>query len=169
MSERSKRILKCIENSKLSYGELSNITGIPKSALQRYATGETEKVPIDRIEAIAKATHVTAAYLMGWESEELQQHFQSMAVDMKARVFEFMENAFDDFEINHMRDFDKLNRSNQSRVINYTKSILKTQQMEEEQAHLTPFAAHHRTDIVETDVTDEMKQHDMDIVNDPDF
>lgn len=67
MSERSKRILESIENSNLSYGELSNITGIPKSALQRYATGETEKVPIDRIEAIAKATHVSASYLMGWE------------------------------------------------------------------------------------------------------
>lgn len=70
MSERSKRILFAIEKSGLSYGELSNITGIPKSALQRYATGETEKVPIDRIEAIANATHVSSAYLMGWEDEK---------------------------------------------------------------------------------------------------
>lgn len=67
MSERSKRILKAIEDSELSYGELSKLTTIPKSALQRYATGETEKVPIDRIELIAKATGVTAAYIMGWD------------------------------------------------------------------------------------------------------
>lgn len=67
MSERSKRILKAIQETELSYGELSKLTGIPKSALQRYATGETEKIPIDRLEAIAKAVNVSAQYLMGWE------------------------------------------------------------------------------------------------------
>ena len=69
MSERSKRILKSINNSDLSYGELSKLTGIPKSALQRYATGATEKIPIDRIEAIAKATGVQASYLLCWDSD----------------------------------------------------------------------------------------------------
>ena len=53
MSERSERILQAIQNAELSYSELSKLTGIPKSALQRYATGETEKIPIDRIEAIS--------------------------------------------------------------------------------------------------------------------
>jgi len=67
MSERSKRIYKAITASGLSYGELSKLTGVPKSALQRYATGETEKVPIDRMEAIANATGTTTTYLMGWE------------------------------------------------------------------------------------------------------
>lgn len=69
MNERSQRILNSITNSQLSYGDLSKLTGIPKSALQRYATGETEKVPIDRIESIAKSTGVTSAYLMGWNDE----------------------------------------------------------------------------------------------------
>lgn len=69
MNERSKRILAAITDSHISYGELSKITGIPKSALQRYATGETEKIPIDRIEKIAKATGVTSQYLLGWEEE----------------------------------------------------------------------------------------------------
>lgn len=67
MSERSKKILDSIEKANLSYGELSKITGIPKSALQRYATGETEKIPIDRLEQIADATNVSVQYLMGWE------------------------------------------------------------------------------------------------------
>jgi len=70
MSERSQRINKAISDSGLSYGELSKITGIPKSALQRYATGETEKVPSDRIELIAEATKVSAEYIMGWETEK---------------------------------------------------------------------------------------------------
>lgn len=70
MGETARRIYESIFNAKLSYGELSNITGIPKSALQRYATGETEKVPIDRIEKIAKATNVSAEYLLCWEQEK---------------------------------------------------------------------------------------------------
>lgn len=67
MTNRSDRILEAIKNSGYSYGELSELTGIPKSALQRYATGETTKVPIDRIELIAKYTRVSSTYLMGWD------------------------------------------------------------------------------------------------------
>ena len=66
MSEISQRIIDAMRNADLSYGELSKITSIPKSALQRYATGATEKIPLDRIDAIAKATNVTAAFLLGW-------------------------------------------------------------------------------------------------------
>lgn len=67
MSDVSNRILNLISSKELSYGELNKITNIPKSALQRYATGETEKIPLDRIEILATALGVTAAYLMGWE------------------------------------------------------------------------------------------------------
>lgn len=63
----SERIRKAIEETHLSYGELSKLTKIPKSALHRYATGETGKCPIERIEAIASATGVPASYLLGWE------------------------------------------------------------------------------------------------------
>lgn len=67
MSEISKRILDTIVSKEISYGELSDRTGISKSALQRYATGQTEKVPIDRLEKIADAIGVTTSFLMGWE------------------------------------------------------------------------------------------------------
>ena len=67
MSDISCRILALIQQQRISYGDLSSITHIPKSALQRYATGETEKIPLDRLEVIASALHTTPAYLMGWE------------------------------------------------------------------------------------------------------
>lgn len=67
MSELSNRILNLILSNDFSYGELSQMTGIPKSALQRYATGETEKIPFDRLELIAKALGTTSAALMGKE------------------------------------------------------------------------------------------------------
>lgn len=71
MSDISARILKIILNKDISYGELSEKTGIPKSALQRYATGQTEKIPIDRLQVIAKALGTTAPYLMGWEESSV--------------------------------------------------------------------------------------------------
>lgn len=67
MSDISERIMRTIKRKNISYGELSNMTGIAKSALQRYATGETEKIPLPRLEKIADALCVNAAYLMGWE------------------------------------------------------------------------------------------------------
>lgn len=67
MSDISERIMSTIKRKNISYGELSNMTGIAKSALQRYATGETEKIPLPRLEKIADALCVSAAYLMGWE------------------------------------------------------------------------------------------------------
>lgn len=71
MSEISDRLLELINTNNISYGELSKETGIPKSALQRYATGETEKIPISRIEILAKALHTTASYIMGWKDDKL--------------------------------------------------------------------------------------------------
>ena len=63
----SRRILEKIKEKNMSYYELSKKTGIPKSALQRYATGETSKIPLDRLEMIAKALNCSPIYLMGWE------------------------------------------------------------------------------------------------------
>ena len=67
MSDISERLYATINEKEYSYGELSKLTGIPKSAIQRYATGETEKIPIDRLESLASALNVSTAYLMGWE------------------------------------------------------------------------------------------------------
>ena len=67
MSELSNRILNLILRQEISYAELSRLTSIPKSALQRYATGETEKIPVDRLELIAKALHTSSAALIGWQ------------------------------------------------------------------------------------------------------
>lgn len=71
MNDISGRILQLINEKDISYGELAKLTGIPKSALQRYAVGETVKIPLDRLECIATALNTTPAYLMGWESENV--------------------------------------------------------------------------------------------------
>lgn len=77
MNAISERILNLLAEKDISYGELSIQTNIPKSALQRYATGQTEKIPIDRLDRIAKALNTTPAYLMGWEESQPREDANS--------------------------------------------------------------------------------------------
>ena len=92
MSDISKRILETITCKDISYGDLSDKTGIPKSALQRYATGQTEKIPIDRLEKIASAIGVTTSFLMGWDSadEKEQPTVSGELSDIKARLIQYV-------------------------------------------------------------------------------
>ena len=72
-----------------------------------------------------------------------------------------------------------LNASNKDRVTNYAEKLLDIQRLEEQshitqlpqedKSYLAPVAAHKRTDIADEDITDNMKQHDMDIMNNDDF
>ena len=68
MAGARERIKEQMELYKMSYGELSNATGIPRSTIHHYVTSEC-KLPIDFIETIAKPLHTTPEYLMGWEEE----------------------------------------------------------------------------------------------------
>jgi len=63
----SARIRKLMNERNMSYGELSEKTGLYKSALQRYATGGVKKLPIDAIERIAMGLGCAPAYLAGWQ------------------------------------------------------------------------------------------------------
>ncbi len=69
MNDISKRISEILAEKEISVRSLAERTGIPKSAMQRYITGETGKIPISRVPVIAKALGVSAAYLMGWAVE----------------------------------------------------------------------------------------------------
>lgn len=67
MSAISDRLLPYFEKSGMSYSDLSEMTGVPKSALQRYCTGATENIPLDRLKKIAIALEAPVTYLLGWE------------------------------------------------------------------------------------------------------
>jgi len=59
-------LLSAFEASGLTYDELAKRTNLPKSALYRYINGDTEKIPIDRFQAICNELHVDARSLLGW-------------------------------------------------------------------------------------------------------
>lgn len=66
--EIAAKLLKAFEESEYSYGELSRYTGIPKSALQRYITGDTGKIPMDRLRLICEKLDLDTAEVLGWDS-----------------------------------------------------------------------------------------------------
>lgn len=71
------------EKKNLSYSQLSKITGIAKSTLQRYETGATSKIPLEAVKKIANALNVSQEKLMGWEEttqeqDELQEYLEEL-------------------------------------------------------------------------------------------
>ena len=92
MTTVSDRIREQMERLSLSYGELAQKTGLSKSAVHRYATGSTDKVPTEALERLARALHVTPAYLTGWEEEPrvLAAHFDGK--DFTAEEWQEIEN-----------------------------------------------------------------------------
>ncbi len=97
MNKIAERLLKLINDNDVSYGELSKQTGIPKSAIQRYATGETQKIPITRIELLAKALHSNAAYLMGWDDNPESKSLNEQIVELMDDLTDEQKNAIIEF------------------------------------------------------------------------
>ena len=60
------RLAQAFADSRMTFEDLAMKTGIPKSALHRYMTGETPKIPLDRFEVICKALGIDAAETLGW-------------------------------------------------------------------------------------------------------
>lgn len=61
----SQRIKSMLEERHMSLQELADLTGVSKSSLQRYSSGMTDKIPMDRIVQIALKTHTSLFYLLG--------------------------------------------------------------------------------------------------------
>lgn len=81
---RAKRLREVIEKSGYTYAELEKLTGFSKSSLQRYATGETPKIPIDCFEKIAAVTGANIFYLLVWDDspiEDKQEHLANLVAN----------------------------------------------------------------------------------------
>ncbi len=69
------RLAQAISDAGLSFVELEKRTGIPKSSIQRYATGKTIKIPMNCITLIASATGVSPKWIMGWETKKEEEDY----------------------------------------------------------------------------------------------
>ena len=67
--ELTNKLKEARENAQISLSQLSKMTGISKSTLQRYETGTTKKIPIEAISLIEEALNLPVGYLMGWTED----------------------------------------------------------------------------------------------------
>lgn len=154
---KSKRI-----ERKMTLEDLAKSVGVSRQTIQRYESGVIGNIPSDKIELIARALDTSPAYLMGWE--QIDSTFSGK--EAPKEIYDKFKNNVSKFHGEHkelLDIYEKLSSPNQKRVFTYSKNLLMNQQMEEE---LAVQAAHERTDI---EVTDEMRQHDDDIMDDENF
>lgn len=79
-------LLSAFESSGLTYDELAKRTNLPKSALYRYINGDTEKIPIDRFQAICSELHVNAGSLLGWKTDHPDDPLMNQPQSHEARI-----------------------------------------------------------------------------------
>ena len=68
MNTKGRNILEARKNAGLTMEELGKMVGVSRATIKRYERGEIANIPDDKIEKIAKATKVSEAFLMGWDT-----------------------------------------------------------------------------------------------------
>jgi transcriptional regulator with XRE-family HTH domain len=85
--EKAMEIVKKIKDRRIelemSYQDLADKTGMSKSTLQRYETGEIRNIKLDKIEILAKGLNVTPEYLMGWEEPKQEMTLKEAIIDLE--------------------------------------------------------------------------------------
>ena len=54
--------------AKMTLEEIGERVGVSKATIQRYESGEIKHIPYENIVKIAKATGVSEAFIMGWDT-----------------------------------------------------------------------------------------------------
>lgn len=79
-------LLSAFELSGLTYDDLARRTNLPKSALYRYLNGDTEKIPIDRFQAVCHELNVDAGTLLGWKDDHPDDPLKNAPVTQESRI-----------------------------------------------------------------------------------
>lgn len=77
MKERRYRLEKLMHEKNITIVKLGELTGVAKSSIQRYLTGETAKIPIDFFEKVAKVTGTDIQYLTCFDTKKAPEDIRS--------------------------------------------------------------------------------------------
>ena len=159
VGERIKEKQKKMGVSQVDFADKINVS---KQTLYKYENNLITNIPSDKVEAAAKIGGVSPAYLMGWEEPSDGDIGNAFANN---NLFEVINNisAQAPVEKKHFTNYMNLLEVNRKKADNYVEQLLSIQEMDKA---LQVNAAHGRTD---TEITEEMKQHDDDIMNSDEF
>ncbi|MCI9369648.1 MAG: helix-turn-helix transcriptional regulator [Lachnospiraceae bacterium] len=140
----------------LTVDELANKLKKNRATIYRYEKDDIKDMPTTVLEPLANALETTPAYLMGWNDPALHNISVKKTIN-SSHINTIKVSSKEESIINKYRAID-----------NDGKKVVDTVLDREYERATLPMlkAAHERTDI---EVTDEMKQHDEDIMNDENF
>ena len=111
MNTKGKNILEARKNAGLTMEELGKMVGVSRDTIKRYESGEIANIPDDKIEKIAKATKVSEAFLMGWDT-------------LKKENAAFHARILKDAELQELiKDFLMLDKADQELIKNMIQSL----------------------------------------------
>lgn len=134
----------------MSVDEVANKLGKNRATIYRYEKDDIKDLPITVLEPLARVLETTPADLTGWGIDTGKKDIPLENVIDNMLEFSLSEKT-------HFKKYLKLLEINRKKADLYVDQLLSLQDMEN-----TLAAAHDRTDI---DVTEEMKKHDDDIMN----
>lgn len=79
-------ILKAMREKDMSYGELSKLTGLSKTTVYKYVTGNTRKIPVDNLNKIAKALNIDVMELFYADIDKNKVSFPHVLTMDKGQV-----------------------------------------------------------------------------------
>ena len=111
MNTKGKNILEARKNAGLTMEELGKMVGVSRATIKRYESGEIANIPDDKIEKIAKATKVSEAFLMGWDT-------------LKKENAAFHAHILKDAALQELiKDFLTLDKTDQELITNMIQSL----------------------------------------------
>lgn len=168
--EIGERIRTIRRNLNITQKQLAGKLGVSQTAVALWESG-VRGINIDVIEQIANLFDITPAQLMGWEyidptfsgkeappetydklKSNIEKHHGKSRSQASTLAAHFDGDEYTADELEEIRQFAEFVKSKREK--------------KDSSDRLTVQAAHKRTDI---DVTDEMRQHDDDIMNDENF
>lgn len=72
LKEIRDRIAARKEELDITYQDIADRTGMSKSTIQRYVTGDIGNLGLDKLKILASALEVSPSYLMGWEDPNIE-------------------------------------------------------------------------------------------------
>ena len=177
------RIRRLREENKMSQTTLAEKVGYKdKTAIAKVEAGKVN-LPQSKIFAFAEALYTTPAYLLGWEpkadkcntlfaglkptlSDEVKESIDKMIILEETQPIDFLEIENHNRELLLLAHFKTLNLSGKKEAIKRVAELTELKKYTELKQEFTLKAARERTDI---EVTDEMRKHDDDIMNDENF
>lgn len=79
----------------MSYQELADATGLSKSTLQRYETGDIKNIPLSKLKSLASALNVSPSEIMGWDEAQLSENdlFRNKMQSEYGVLFDLIDKA----------------------------------------------------------------------------